>query len=288
MKKIWLTSLILLCIISITTLSLSIFEVELDFKFDDSNLSNTGESELEHETTDSSAKFSSNYTDNNSKRYIRNFFKQNITWLEEKNKNINYSRNIYEITRFKGEIPSKKHIEDAWNLYRSTYESAKNNSWFDYHEAKEDEFNNTYSVDHYVNLDYYRDEATLKPERPEFLIFRNNSEGEKVLAGVMYMLNDVNEEGRQIGGPITKWHYHTYPDSNCYYNGFAASTEDVCPDSYYSKKSPEMLHVWFIDHPGGTFATNMYVPDKALNSGAEMMNKSEFIKKLEIRFGKLN
>ena len=31
-----------------------------------------------------------------------------------------------------------------------------------------------------------------------------------------------------------------------------------------SQKSPEMLHVWFVDHPDGRFASGMSLPEEVL------------------------
>jgi len=213
---------------------------------------------------------------NKSERYIQNFFAKNKTWKVENESNINYNRSIYEVTRFNQEKTTRKQLERAWKLYNNTFNSAKENNWFNYDKAKDDEFNNTFSVDHYVNLKNYRDEESLNPDKPEFLIFMNNTDNEKVLAGVMYMKSGVDKEGRQVGGPLTLWHYHTYPREKCYYNGFAASRTPSCPENYYSDRSPEMIHVWFVDHPGKTFGTNMYVPKESLDKGPQKMNKSEF------------
>lgn len=233
----------------------------------------------------SSGLFDASYNETASERKIAGYFNRSGEWQEEDEANLSSTGMIYEIDRFRDAGVKNVHVENAWTLYNRTYEAAERKEWFNYSKAKKDEFNNPDSVDHYVNVDYFRDNETLNPEKPEFLMFRNNSNGTKVLVGVMFMQNDVDAHGRQIGGSITKWHYHVYEQYNCYYNGYTPSRTADCPDSYYSNVSPEMIHVWFVDHVEGVFATNMYVPKEEVDKGPQKMNKSEFIREMRTRYG---
>ena len=220
--------------------------------------------------------FDKGYRENRSERYIRNSFEKDAEWVREKEKEIDLQGNLYDVNRYTTEDSDGVYLENAWRLYNRTYENAREQGWLDLKKAKQDGFNNTYSVDHYVNTDYYRDDQTLNPSKPEFLMFRKNSTGSNILVGVMYMLNDVETEGKQVGGPLTKWHYHTFEEQKCYYSGYSISLTDNCPDQYYSNKSPEMLHVWFVEHPEGVFATDMAVSLREVDSGNDKMNQSEF------------
>jgi hypothetical protein len=49
-----------------------------------------------------------------------------------------------------------------------------------------------------------------------------------------------------------------------------APSEDVaCADGFPNDRSPEMLHVWLLDHPQGRFATDMALPSETLEALAE-------------------
>jgi hypothetical protein len=114
-------------------------------------------------------------------------------------------------------------------------------------------------------------------------MYGRKKDGPDKLWGVMYMINSVEKEGQQVAGPLTKWHYHTYSDKTCYYNGYPIGGRDLenCPDKYKSYSSPEMVHVWFIDHPEGVFATEMSVGRQAAKSSNDKMTKSEFYEKVK-------
>lgn len=251
-----------------------------------SNMPGPSETNLEQEAErTSSGLFDASYNETASERKIAGYINTSGEWKDEDEVNLSYTGMIYEIDRFRDAGVKDVHVENAWTLYNRTYEAAERKGWFNYSKAKEDGFDNPDSPDHYVNVDYFRDNETLNPEKPEFLMFRNNSNGTQVLVGVMFMQNDVDEHGRQIGGSITKWHYHAYDQYDCYYNGYAYSRTADCPESYYSNVSPEMLHVWFVEHKEGIFATNMYVPAEEVNDGPKKLNKSEFVREVRMRHG---
>lgn len=251
-----------------------------------SNISTSNDSNLGQEVKRSSSGiFDARYNRTASEREIKSYLNGTGEWRDEDKVNLSYTGMIYEIDRFRNAGVKNVHVENAWTLYNRTYEAAEKEGWFNYSKAKKDGFDNPDSPDHYVNVDYFRDNETLNPERPEFLMFRNNSNGTKVLVGVMYMQNDVDAEGRQVGGSITQWHYHAYDQYDCYYNGYAYSRTPDCPDSYYSNVSPEMIHVWFVEHAEGIFATNMYIPKENVNAGPSKLDKSEFVREMRMRHG---
>ena len=86
-------------------------------------------------------------------------------------------------------------------------------------------------VTHYLNPAYQRDGEILDPDRPESLVYANTSEG-AVLLGAMYLIPEPGVSGPQIGGCLTQWHAH----------------------SLRGWETPEMMHVWSVDIPGGPFS----------------------------------
>lgn len=113
---------------------------------------------------------------------------------------------------------------------------------------------------HWVNPDHVTDGRVLDPERPEFLMY----DGDQLL-GVMFLPAEPNERGPQVGGPLTVWHYHRAGPS-CWTAGGLLLAEDhpepeadgTCPgDLTLAHRTPEMLHVWVVDHADGPFASEM-------------------------------
>ncbi len=86
-------------------------------------------------------------------------------------------------------------------------------------------------ITHYLNPAYQRDGEILDPARPEALVYANTSEG-PVLLGAMYVMPEPGDPGPQIGGCLTQWHAH----------------------SLRGWETPEMMHVWSADIPGGAFS----------------------------------
>lgn len=69
----------------------------------------------------------------------------------------------------------------------------------------------------------------------------------------------LEARGPQVGGPLTLWHYHVWFRPKCLRGGLLSTGEgrNGCRDGEPSHRSPEMLHLWFLDHPMGRFATTM-------------------------------
>ncbi len=86
-------------------------------------------------------------------------------------------------------------------------------------------------VTHYLNPAHQRDGEILDPDRPESLVYANTSEG-AVLLGAMYVMPEPGVSGPRIGGCLTQWHAH----------------------SLRGWETPEMMHVWSVDVPGGPFS----------------------------------
>jgi hypothetical protein len=111
------------------------------------------------------------------------------------------------------------------------------------------------------------DEATLDPDRPEVLMYYETPTGNK-LTGVMFLVRSPDEQGPQVSGPFTRWHYHMWPDLTCLLHGILMTTRAPCsdPNEVASYMSPEMMHVWLIDHPDGAFATPMQLEPSLLDA----------------------
>lgn len=115
---------------------------------------------------------------------------------------------------------------------------------------------------HLVNRNYLDDGATLDPARPEFLVI--DPDAGRVL-GAMFLWTP-GEHGPQLAGPASVWHYHDATsggesfrcwDGSLPIPGAYDPATDTCRRGDRRDQSPEMLHVWAIDHPRGPFATTM-------------------------------
>ena len=87
-------------------------------------------------------------------------------------------------------------------------------------------------ITHYLNPAYQQDDEILDPNRPEALVYANTSEG-PVLLGSMYLMSEPGDPGPHIGGCLTQWHAHS---------------------RLLGWETPEMMHVWTADVPGGPFS----------------------------------
>ena len=84
----------------------------------------------------------------------------------------------------------------------------------------------------------------------------------------MYMVRKPEERGPQVGGPLTIWHYHIWSEPACLFRGMFTvgflNNSGLCDEGVISQRTPEMIHVWFIDHPDGPFATGMTLSDEQI------------------------
>jgi len=121
-------------------------------------------------------------------------------------------------------------------------------------------------IAHYWNRAYFTEADILRPAHVQSLVYFNGPEG-AVLIGAMYMMPRAGMDGPQVGGPLTVWHHH---DNLCLDNrtdqvvAFAGSPffdlggkGGSCPHGSSHRLTPDMLHVWLVDNPGGPFDTDM-------------------------------
>jgi hypothetical protein len=175
---------------------------------------------------------------------------------------------MLEVTRYPGLEPTPAQKKAAEDLIRRCYASAEAHGWFDFARATADGFKLKVSDEtHYNNVDFLFDNQVLDPDRPEYLMFYDTPGG-KALVGFMFVPRSNTEEGPQIGGPLTRWHYHTWWKPICLVKGIldmGPVVDGTCDVGSPSYRSPEMMHVWLLNHPQGPFATGMYLSPELLD-----------------------
>lgn len=181
------------------------------------------------------------------------------------------SMEIYEVTHYPdGGTPSRAQLQAADDLVKRAHESAEKNGWFDFDKASADGFKlmPTDTV-HYVNTANVIDDRLLDTDHPEFLIYYDTASGFK-LGGFMFLARHPQERGPQIAGPLTVWHYHIWGEHKCMLRGLVVMDEPDengrCEHGLPAPRSPEMIHVWLVDHPAGRFATDMGLPPAVIEA----------------------
>lgn len=184
---------------------------------------------------------------------------------------------IIEVSRYHPNCPpTPQQIAAADEFVVRTFLTARQKGWFDFEKATKDGFaphkpDATVSI-HFVNTANSLDDRMLDPEHPEYLMFYDTPEG-MLLVGVMYFVRTPEERGPQIAGPLTVWHYHQYADPACIHEMQMSSAKETangirCEQGKFAGyQSPEMLHVWFVDHPDGAYATSMGLTWDILQGG---------------------
>jgi len=180
---------------------------------------------------------------------------------------------IWEVSAWPGgtaPTPEQRRAADA--LAARCEAVARERGWFDFEAGLRDGFHlMPGDYRHYVNEEHLFDDVVLDCERPEFLMYYGTPQG-KVLAGMMFYVARPDERGPQIGGPLTVWHYHVWAKAKCLRGGLLVTAEAVdgeCAEGEPRFRSPEMLHVWFLDHPDGRFGTTMWLDRDDLAAALE-------------------
>jgi hypothetical protein len=170
---------------------------------------------------------------------------------------------IYEVSQYREAAPTPEQRAAAEVLRSESMLAAVRHGWYDFDVALAAGYELMFSDDvHYVNEEFAFDDAVLDPDRPEFLMYYQTSRGMS-LVGFMYYVAGPDARGDQIGGGLTTWHYHVWSRPQCLLGGLLAvdvpNLAGECARGKRRVRSPEMLHVWLIDHPEGAFATRMQV-----------------------------
>ena len=156
-------------------------------------------------------------------------------------------------------------LQWAEDIRRRGWEVALKNGWFDFEKAKRDGYQLQWADrEHYVKRDYMFDDEVLNIEKPEFLIYRDSPRG-KLLIGYMFYTRKLEDHGPAPFGPLAAWHFHPWSG-----RGYCAieqilpvsrpDDKSQCAEGERVNRSAEMLHVYLIEHPLGTFADSMVFP----------------------------
>ena len=178
-----------------------------------------------------------------------------ISWgIDEYNRG--HSHTVIALSEL--ESVTEKEVKWTEDFYYRSLEAALKNNWFDYEHTmansgfQPDRVNRT----HFPNLEYMFDGIILDPERPEWLVYHDTPQG-KMLMALMFFTNELDEIGRTPGGPLALWHYHPYQKIRCAVKGLwtvgNANDAGECEEGEPVVRTPEMLHVWFIEHPLGRY-----------------------------------
>jgi hypothetical protein len=101
-----------------------------------------------------------------------------------------------------------------------------------------------------------KDADVLRPDKPEGLVYVDTTNGPP-LVGALYVMPRVGLAGRS-GGSITHWHTHNVCISVAPLGLAGLATPlGACPPGSLNVATPEMLHVWTVDVPGGPFADEL-------------------------------
>jgi hypothetical protein len=109
---------------------------------------------------------------------------------------------------------------------------------------------------HFEHPRYMKDRAVLDPTHPEQLVYVRTPHGLK-LAGVVYVMPRAGERGPAIGTGA-HWHTHTLcvTPLPMFLAGIMPPT-GLCSPGSVNVVTPEMIHVWTLDNPGGPFAEEL-------------------------------
>jgi hypothetical protein len=101
---------------------------------------------------------------------------------------------------------------------------------------------------HLVKVEHRLDGVLLDPTKPEVLMVDDGPDG--MVRGVMFLMEQVGDEGPQVGGCLTQWHAH---ENVCFTGHFleggdfaGLATWSPCPEGSMVRLTPQMLHV-FVD-----------------------------------------
>ena len=176
---------------------------------------------------------------------------------------------IYEVTTHPpGTWPTPEQATAAQDLVDRCFEAAKRNRWFQFKNALDQGYELLWADRrHFVKPEYVFDDRVLDCDRPEFLMYYETEKGIG-LAGLMFYADSPTAWGPQVGGPLTVWHYHVWAPVQCLDRGMIlvgeGDEQGRCAEGTPTHRSPEMLHVWFIDRPKGPFSSSMYLTDDEL------------------------
>ncbi len=204
--------------------------------------------------------------------YVSDFFKKVEQWELETTDLSDTEHGMYELTQYPNQEATQVHKEAANKLIKDTIDSVVRHGWLSKEKGLSDGYEKMYGDPvHFVNKEYVFDGETLNQDKPEVLMYYKTEEG-VFLMGVMFIA--VGQRGPQVAGPLSKWHYHI-DRRMCYERGVlpigGIEEGGSCEAGFPNTRSPEMLHVWFFDHPDGRFATKMGLSEEHLKIGIKQV-----------------
>jgi hypothetical protein len=177
---------------------------------------------------------------------------------------------IYEVTTYPEDAqPTEEQARAARDLVDRCFEAARRHRWFQFKNGLDQGYGLLFGDRrHYANRKHIYDGVILDCDRPEFLMYYDTPEG-KALAGLMFYVDTPTARGPQFAGPLSVWHYHVWAPIQCMEREMllvgTADEDGRCEKGVPMHRSPEMIHVWFIDRARGPFATSMYLEDEEID-----------------------
>jgi hypothetical protein len=165
---------------------------------------------------------------------------------------------IWELSEFAPGTPPTPEQKAAGEAFlEDCYRAALEHGWYDFDQGMADGFRLLFQDRrHYVNDEYVLDGRVLDPDRPEFLMYYGTPQGKR-LAGFMFYVSEPGDRGPQFAGNASLWHYHIWKRAKCLLHGLIAVGEadddGNCEKGVVTHRSPEMMHVWLLDLPTGSF-----------------------------------
>ena len=212
--------------------------------------------------------------DPNKPWYVSDFFRRVEQWEPETTDYSEFKMGMYELTQYPNQEATQTQKDAADKLVQDSFDAVVRNGWLSKEKGLSDGYEKMYGDPvHFVNKEYVFDGETLNPDKPEVLMYYKTREGD-FLMGVMFLA--IGQRGPQVGGPLSKWHYHI-DRRMCYERGVlpigSVQEGGSCDAGYPNVRSPEMLHVWFFDHPEGKFATKMGLSEELLKLGVKQVRE---------------
>ena len=172
--------------------------------------------------------------------------------------------------------PSVAEVKASEALLADCYRAALEHGWYDFETGLADGYQLMFQDRrHYENRKFILDDHVLDPDRPEFLMYYGTPKGKR-LSGFMFYVDTPLGRGPQPGGNLTIWHYHIWKSTLCLLNGLISAgigdANGQCANGIPSHRSPEMIHVWLIDHPNGAFTTSMMIAPPLFQELVEQRN----------------
>ncbi len=178
-----------------------------------------------------------------------------------------YSKGHSHTVLIPSELAKVTAEQRQWTLdfYERSLKAALDNGWFDFDTAMAQGFQaDPVNRTHFPNPEYMFDDRVLDPEKPEWLVYHDSPDG-KVLMALMFFTRELLDEGPTPAGPLALWHYHPYWQPRCAIEEIwtvgKPDESGECAEGELVTRTPEMFHVWFIDHPLSRYTEMKIVPD---------------------------